>query len=1003
MQLVLHRFISLAIVTLTAGVIIMLLFLGSYLYINAQSQEEKNNLNNERLAMAAQKVLDDRILYLVTELRFLSELPSTLSRSGNVENANMTTLQSILFEFARKQPSIDQVRLLGMDGQERIRINRINGQVEMVPRKALQNKKDRYYFSDAAALPKGGVAISRLDLNVENNRVELPLKPMIRLSAPVFDNAGNKIGVMVLNFLANVMLDQLKELRREDDQKIWLLDERLDWVIAPKGQMPWATQLEHKGNNLSNFLPETGRLLRQNARFQGVVHEADQNLFVAYVTPFKSVKLVSDLSLLVNRTPNLHVLVSRPKPNPWWEMLFKDPEIRTLFFELLGIVLLISFGVGLESRRKQQLIRKAQYQENVIEIFFEHAPDIIMIIGSNGEVHTKNRSAKDLLAMDLTDAEKNDVGLYTGEDRRLLWKYYVKDEDKDLTELVIKDKGGQRYFHRQGLLIPNEMEEDEPLVAIIMKEFTPLKLAQEKIIENEQKVRHLLDAAPDAILVTNAEGEILLTNKKAQEMFELSQEEFLQSTVEDLVPHPYRASHKGLRKGYQKSPEQRTMSDRPDIVAETKSGRKFYAEISLSPVRQNGDLEIISIVRDISDRKKLEGHLKQSQKMDALGQLTGGIAHDFNNLLTAIIGNLDLANVILDKKPEAVDKLREKLEVSLNAALKASKLTKRLLAFARKQALMPQLVDVGELIRDELSIIESASGKMVDIHVNVDDDLWQTVVDVEELTSALINLATNAKDAMPDGGNIYITVENATIEDENLEFLGVEIPEGDYVSIAFSDTGTGISSENLERVFEPFFTTKPKHKGTGLGLSMVFGFVKQSNGYLKVYSEQGIGTTFRILLPRYVPDEDGKGQTVKLSSPSKKNVSMDDLSGTGKILLVDDEPDLRKLAMEYLGSAGYEVFTARDAESALQVLETETFDLVVTDIVMPGENGFELALKIQDRYPGLPVVFSSGFPQEALQHTHHFKQDLVLLNKPYRKNELLALVKREIEKSKSNS
>ncbi|WP_373017447.1 PAS domain S-box protein [Thiomicrorhabdus sp.] len=1001
MKLVLHRFISLAIVTLAAGVFIMLLFLGSYLYVNAQTQEEKNNLSNERLAMAAQKILDDRVLYLVTELRFLSELPKTLSRSGNLKKSNMATLQAIMFEFASKQPNIDQLRLIDMDGNERIRINRFKDKVVMVPANQLQNKKDRYYFSEAADLPRDGIAISRLDLNVENHKIELPLKPMIRLSTPVFDNGGNRIGVMVINFLADSMLQQLSELRREHDQKIWLLDEKLDWVIAPEGQIPWASQLEQPNNNLFAYLPESAKVLQHDARYQGVLHEAGQNLFVAYVTPFKSTHLVDDMSLLVNRTPNLHVLVSHPEPEPWWVTLFSDAEIRTLFFELLAVVLFISFMVGMEARRKQSLIRKAKYQENVIEIFFEHAPDIILIIDSNGKIHNRNRSATELLGLELTESEREDVGLFSDADRTKLWMSANQEANNSIAEVMFSDQGELRYFHRQILLIPNEEEDDDPLVAVILKEFTPLKLAQEKVIENERKVRHLLDAAPDAILVSNAAGEILLANKKAQEMFEFTQEEFLQATIEDLVPHPYSASHKGLRKAYLKSPTQKTMSDRPDILAEAKSGRKFYAEISLSPVKQNGDIEVISIVRDISDRKKLEGHLKQSQKMDALGQLTGGIAHDFNNLLTAIIGNLDLANVIIEKKPEAVDKLREKLDVSLNAALKASKLTKRLLAFARKQALTPQVVDVGELIDDELNIIESASGKMVDLHVNIDDDLWKTVVDVEELTSALINLATNAKDAMPNGGNIYITVENATIEDENLEFLGVEIPPGDYVSIAFSDTGTGISAENLERVFEPFFTTKPKHKGTGLGLSMVFGFVKQSNGFLKVYSEKDIGTTFRILLPKYEA-EDAQDSRIKLNAPVKK-VPLDDLSGTGKILLVDDEPDLRKLAMEYLSSAGYEVFTARDAESALEVLENETFDLVVTDIVMPGENGFQLALKIQELYPGLSVIFSSGFPQEALQHTQHFKQDLVLLNKPYRKNEMLALVKREMTKSKSDS
>jgi PAS domain S-box-containing protein len=392
------------------------------------------------------------------------------------------------------------------------------------------------------------------------------------------------------------------------------------------------------------------------------------------------------------------------------------------------------------------------------------------------------------------------------------------------------------------------------------------------------------------------------------------------------------------------------------------------------------------IGRDVTDRKIFEERLRQAQRMEAIGQLTGGMAHDFNNLLGVVIGSLDMVRI-----RGRVDREDDELVAgAIDAALLGADLIKRLLAFARRQQLKPQRVDINELVKDMVGILARTLGENIPVTADLDTNVWPVRADPAQLEASLVNLATNARDAMPAGGRLTIRTANRAL-DEDYASIHPEVMAGDYAMIEVSDTGTGIPPELLSRIFEPFFTTKEAGKGTGLGLSMVFGFVKQSGGHINVYSEASVGTTFRLYLPREHGTET-EAAVARVIAPA--------VGGTETILLVEDNAAMRGVAHRQLTELGYRVVEAEGATAALAAMETQPFELLFSDVVMPGElNGFDLAQIAMSRYPALKVLLTSGFPEARVAGNGKTPNGMRLLSKPYRRAEL-ARTLREILDSK---
>jgi signal transduction histidine kinase len=434
------------------------------------------------------------------------------------------------------------------------------------------------------------------------------------------------------------------------------------------------------------------------------------------------------------------------------------------------------------------------------------------------------------------------------------------------------------------------------------------------------------------------------------------------------------------------------MSTFEDIVRTNRGLIDSKAELNDAKMeieRYARDLERRVEERTAEVRERTE-QLHQSQKMEAVGQLTGGIAHDFNNLLSVMIGNLDLVQAQLSDRPE----MKQTIEMALNAGLQGAELTKQLLAFSRKQQLRPQVIDLNKLVTRTSTLLRRTLGERVEIKTVSVDDLWRAEADSSQVESALINLSINARDAMPDGGQLVIETANKRL-DSQYAAENADVAPGDYVMLAVTDTGTGIPPEVLPRVFEPFFTTKDVGKGTGLGLSMVYGFAKQSGGHLKIYSEVGHGTTVRLYLPR--------AKTVEREERISERPAEGATPPSETILVVEDNAAVRATVILLLTTLKYQVLEAENGREALAILERgDRIDLLFTDIVMPGDmSGTDLAVKARALRPDLKVLFTSGFTEASMRGGPTLSADDAILSKPYRRDELSAKIRDVLEGRKA--
>ncbi len=432
------------------------------------------------------------------------------------------------------------------------------------------------------------------------------------------------------------------------------------------------------------------------------------------------------------------------------------------------------------------------------------------------------------------------------------------------------------------------------------------------------------------------------------------------------------------------------------VEAMLDSTRERWGQFFVTAVEQDEREAEAAIVYmlETTERRALENQINQSQKMDMVGQLAGGIAHDFNNVLSAIM----MANDFLLNAHKPTDpSFQDIMQIKQNAT-RAATLVRQLLAFSRRQTLRPQVLDLGDALSDLTMLLRRLIGEKVKLDLVHGRDLWPVKVDVSQFEQVIVNLAVNARDAMPDGGKLTVRTANLTAaESEHLAYKGM--PAADYVRIDISDTGTGIPPEIVDKIFEPFFSTKEVGKGTGLGLSTVYGIVKQTGGFIYVDSEPGTGTSFRIFLPRHHPEQDVQGDAVAANGavrePPAEARPRTDLTGQGTILLVEDEEGLRSLNARGLRSRGYSVIEASNGVEALEALEEKdgAVDLVVSDVVMPEMDGPTLLKSMRSRNPDLKIIFVSGYAEDAFEKSLPENQQFAFLPKPFTLSQLVAAVK----------
>ncbi len=517
---------------------------------------------------------------------------------------------------------------------------------------------------------------------------------------------------------------------------------------------------------------------------------------------------------------------------------------------------------------------------------------------------------------------------------------------------------------------------EQQLILLALEDVTEQKKTLQAVADREARLSAILDAAPEAILTIDEDGIIGTFSPGAEQILGYAADEVIGRNVNLLMPEPDRSRHDGYLEHYMKTGEKRIIGIGREMEAAHKDGSIVPVRLTVSELELDNARHFLGILHDLTVDKKRQIELQRAQKMEAVGQLTGGLAHDFNNLLTVVIGNLELLEMRTDD-PKLLELLKEALEASnLGAAL-----TSQLLSFSKSQALAPEHVALNDLVKTMLPLLQRTLDEQIDIETRLASDLDATLADPGQVESAILNLAINARDAMPEGGTLTIETRNVAL-DADYTAAQVDLSPGDYVCLSVTDTGVGMTPDTQSRAFEPFFTTKGPRAGSGLGLSMVYGFAKQSGGHVAIYSEVGQGTTVNLFLP-----------TVAGPRPvGKEEKTAQFAAAVGEtILVVEDDPKVLRLTVTRLEELGYDVIAAKSGPEAMKILkQREDIDLVLSDIVMPGGmTGFDVAEQAVALRPDVKILLATGYakgvePRDSAagQAAHR------ILRKPYGMKEL---------------
>ena len=499
---------------------------------------------------------------------------------------------------------------------------------------------------------------------------------------------------------------------------------------------------------------------------------------------------------------------------------------------------------------------------------------------------------------------------------------------------------------------------------------------EEELRKNEAMQRLLFEYNPlPTWLYEISTLRFLKVNRAALELYGYTAQEFEQMSVLEIHPSEQRETAFDYLKELKAESEEHEF-----WLHRAREGRTFEVETISHELKYAGKRVRLVVAQDISERRQLEGQLRQAQKMEAVGRLAGGVAHDFNNLLMVIKGHTELLlNALGPAEP-----ISRKVEQIDKAADRATALTRQLLAFSRMQVLQPQIISLNSVVEEMGKLLPRLIGEDIELMVRTEDELGTVRADASQMEQVLMNLAVNARDAMPNGGKLIIETRNVQL-DHSYTATHPLMKPGPYVQLVVTDSGIGMDAETQAHIFEPFFTTKEKGKGTGLGLAMVYGIVKQSGGFIWVYSELGKGTSFKIYLPRLDQKEDEVG-----FSTNTGEVPM----GSETVLLTEDEQDVREIAREFLESGGYRVIEAKDGVEAIELANRYRgeIQLLVTDMVMPGMTGQELAVQLQSEHPGLCVVFMSGYSEHAATEMANADPSVRLMTKPFSRAAILRTV-----------
>lgn len=917
------------------------LFLLGWYGIRATTDALIQHEINERKLTTLSKAADvKRFLQgAKSDTLFLSKTPPIQgiirSRSGQEFDAKQNSyyeqcvshLEIIFRELARAKPHYLQLRFIDETGQELVRIN--SKDLKTI-HSELQNKAKRPYFIQTMKLQEGQTHVSPLDLNIEHGKIQIPHTPVIRYATPVFDeeNKNNRKGIVIINISAQPLLDQIKEEKKHDLGKTFLVNHEGFYLAHPEESKEWGADLGTDQQLDRDYPKETASSILSGKA--GVLSQGFDDIFVYQ-------PIVPD---------PLH-------PEKFWVVVQLTPKesfaSQSVAFKRFCALLILLGGAFISMIFLFYIFRVARPIKKIIDADLavaqgeEHDIEIPEAEIPYNEIGQIMRSRNEMIAA-LNQAK--------GEMKRLMQR------EKELAAIEADQK---------------RVQELQQLDEKLEKEIAERKKAKEKLEISQVRFQEILSSVGDAVVSINEEQKIILFNEQAEEIFEYKSKEIIGKPIETLIPHRFRENHREhVTQFAAKKISQKRLGERGrPLFGVRKNGEEFEAEITISKTKIEGKWVFTAIVRDISERKLLEEQFLQAQKMESIGQLAGGIAHDFNNQLIVITGYSQMLLSALD--PD--DPKRWDIEQIKKAGERSTHLTQQLLSFSRRQIISPKNINLNELILNMDKMLGWIIGEEIELVTLPASQLGIVKADPAQIEHVLVNLVVNARDAMPQGGKLTLTTANVLLDQKYAESHQGVTP-GEYVLLCVNDTGVGMSPEAKAHIFEPFFTTKGKERGTGLGLATCYGIVKQNGGVISVYSEPGHGTTIKLYFPRVKEAADilpGPEKTKELPR------------GNETILLVEDENSVRELTSKILRQQGYNVLEAANGEEALRKAKKhdQKIHLLLADVIMPQMGGKELADQIESFLPKTKVLFMSGYTDNAIGQHGVLKPNIAFIQKPF--------------------
>jgi PAS domain S-box-containing protein len=912
------------------------------------------------------------------------------------------------------KPEYSQFRIIGVadGGRELVRVDRRGpgGTPRIVPETELIQAGEHDYFKNAVGLSKSDVYVSPVELQRDTGTGSLPA-PMLHVAIPLWTPNGQPFGIGVIDFDLRAMFDRIRAEGAGENQ-VFIVNGAGNYLLHPDRSREFAFKAGTPVRIQDEFPGYDEALAGRAANDSGIWKDRNG---VPFGVGWAAVRLVGGAGLTIL------VAASYSNLNVGWAAVNSSALTGGALAVLLAIVLAIAIARSL-SRPLVQITRAAEglsrgelmampsdggreisalsatfaematqirTKQALLENTIESIGDSVLVTDERGKIVVANAAAKRLLE------------IVPGDGMTRTLRYFYPDGVTPMPAsnlALVRALGGESVDDQEFIVVPeapcvaaNIVANARPLrdesgtlhgAVTVLRNVTEQKRAHRSLVDSEQMAQAIINTAIDAFIQMDESGIILDWSPHAEAMLGWSRSEAVGASADDLiVPELQRDANNHWVSKFLYDVGSGAKGWRFEAPLLHRDGSEIFTEMSLTELRRGEGHIINAFIRNITQKRAAEEQLIQAQKMESVGQLTGGIAHDFNNMLTVITGTIEILAEAVKDEPH----LARIVTLISEAADRGTELTANLLAFARKQPLQPVEIDVNALVNEVGRLLSPTLGRQIEIKTALGGDVWPALVDPGQLSSALVNLAINARDAMPDGGTLTFATSNITLGGRVASADGVDRPDL-YVVVEVTDTGTGVPEAIRDKIFDPFFSTKETGQGTGLGLSMVFGFAKQSGGNIEVDSEEGRGTTFRL----YLPKADGDASQLPLED------DLQPTGGTETILCVEDDASVRGNVTTQLESLGYTVITASNAAEALAIVDGGAeFDLLFTDIVMRGKmNGKQLAERMRLRWPSLRVLLTSGYTDHTIIRDGRLVPDFFFLPKPYRRPQLARMLRR---------